>query len=119
MIDLEDVESEKKEVYRKKNSASDVTVYDVNTRSKEGMNSTCLEYSEMVKIFRRLIVQNVHVEDVLPSLQFLENHDDIYEERNSSPKNAVQFLLDELKKSEEPGKWQKFIDALRVTGMYL
>jgi hypothetical protein len=46
-------------------------VYDVYTRSKEGMNSTCLEYSEMVKTFRRLIVQNVRVEDVLPSLQFL------------------------------------------------
>jgi hypothetical protein len=48
-----------------------------------------------------------------------ENHNDIYEESYSSPKNAVEFLLDKLEKSEEPGKWQKFIDALRVTGMYL
>ncbi|XP_060551340.1 uncharacterized protein LOC132712918, partial [Ruditapes philippinarum] len=116
MSDLDDEEYEYKEFHLKKKSASDVTVYDVYTRSKEGMNSTCLEYSEMVKTFRRLIVQNVRVEDVLPSLQFLENHDNIYEERNSSRKKAVEFLLHELEKSEEPGKWQKFIDALRVTG---
>jgi hypothetical protein len=33
--------------------------------------SKCLEYSEMVRIFKPLIVQNLLVHDILPSLPFL------------------------------------------------
>ncbi|XP_053392017.1 uncharacterized protein LOC128554729, partial [Mercenaria mercenaria] len=84
--------------------------------SKEEERSQCLEYSEMVNIFKPLIVQTLNVEDILPSLLFLDNHDDIYEMRNHSPKKSVESLLDELKRSEELGKWQKFLDALSANG---
>ena len=50
---------------------------------------------------------------------FEESHDDIYEcMNNRSPKEAVVKLLDAISKSEEPGKWQKFMDALSANGNY-
>ncbi|XP_053400363.1 uncharacterized protein LOC123558007 isoform X1 [Mercenaria mercenaria] len=85
--------------------------------SKEEEKSQCSEFTEMVKIFKPLIVQNLLVVDILPSLPFLENHDDIYADmKNHSPKKAVLSLLDEMERSEELEKWQKFIDALVENG---
>ncbi|XP_060595646.1 uncharacterized protein LOC132749769 [Ruditapes philippinarum] len=77
----------------------------------------CLEYSEKVRIFKPLIVQNLLVHDILPSLPFLDNHDDIYcELKNRSEKSAVLILLDELENCQELGKWDKFINALSDNG---
>ncbi|XP_053389840.1 uncharacterized protein LOC128552798 [Mercenaria mercenaria] len=85
--------------------------------AKEEEKSRCLEICEMVNIFKPLIVQNLLIRDILPSLPFLENHDDIYEESKiHSNKSAVASLLDELERSEELGKWEKFIDALIANG---
>ncbi|XP_060595637.1 uncharacterized protein LOC132749761 [Ruditapes philippinarum] len=79
--------------------------------------SKCLEYREMVRIFKPLIVQNLLVHDILPSLPFLDNHDDIYGElKNRSEKSAVLILLDELENCQELGKWEKFISALSENG---
>lgn len=49
-----------------------------------------------------------------------DNHDDLYAElKTSSEKNAIVSLLDELDRSEELGKWEKFMDVLNTCGKSL
>lgn len=57
---------------------------------------------------------------MIKHFDFVENHDDLYQEvKANKPKDVAESLLVALHESKEPRKWQKFINVLNECGNIL
>ncbi|XP_053400432.1 uncharacterized protein LOC123558805 [Mercenaria mercenaria] len=96
---------------------------DTNTTNKESktqqlqsQETDCRHrYEEMINLYRKMLVSNVVVSQVLPHLQTCLSCADISAiNGENNQQKAVELLLEKLSLCQERGKWKMFVQALEA-----